>query len=114
MELLSARTFLLAVAGFVVYYAIVAVYRLYLCPIAKFPGPKLAALTFWYEFYYDVVKRGKYTFKIKELHEEYGRSCLWQFAPPSKSAHAFCEVQSSVSIHTSFTSTTRITMTWYM
>ena len=82
MELLSARTFLLAVAGFVVYYAIVAVYRLYLCPIAKFPGPKLAALTFWYEFYYDVVKRGKYTFKIKELHEEYGRYCLWQFAPP--------------------------------
>jgi hypothetical protein len=52
-------------------------YRLYLSPIAKFPGPKLAGLTFWYEFYYDVIKRGKYTFKIGELHKQYGMSnCL--------------------------------------
>jgi cytochrome P450 len=51
-----------------------AVYRLYLSPIAKFPGPKLAALTYWYEFYYDVIKDGggKYTRKIEELHEIYG------------------------------------------
>lgn len=48
------------------------VYRLYLSPVAKFPGPKLAGLTFWYEFYYDVIKRGKYTFKIRELHKQYG------------------------------------------
>ncbi len=49
-----------------------AVYRLYFSPLANFPGPKLAALTLWYEYYYDVVQRGKYTWKIAELHEEYG------------------------------------------
>ncbi|KAI9666683.1 MAG: hypothetical protein M1821_004619 [Bathelium mastoideum] len=43
-----------------------------LSPIAKFPGPKLAALSFWYEFYYDVVKGGRYTWKIRELHERFG------------------------------------------
>ena len=50
------------------------VYRLYLSPIAKFPGPRLAAVTYLFEGYYDVVKRGKYTFKIRDLHEKYGQS----------------------------------------
>ena len=49
-----------------------ALYRLVLSPIADFPGPRLAALTFWYEFYYDVVLQGRYTWKIKDLHERYG------------------------------------------
>lgn len=46
--------------------------RLYLSPVASFPGPRLAALTFWFEFYYDVIKGGKYTSKIAELHRQYG------------------------------------------
>jgi hypothetical protein len=47
-------------------------YSVYFGPLAKFPGPKLAAATLWYEFYYDVILKGRYTFKIKELHEKYG------------------------------------------
>jgi hypothetical protein len=49
-----------------------AFYRLYLSPIAKFPGPKPAALSRWYEFYYDVILRGKFTFHVQELHKKYG------------------------------------------
>lgn len=52
-----------------------AVYRLYLSPLASFPGPKLAAVTLWYEFYYDVVQQGRYIWRIKEMHEKYG-TCL--------------------------------------
>ncbi|KAN0095715.1 cytochrome P450 [Hyaloscypha variabilis] len=48
------------------------VYSVYFGPLAKFPGPKLAAATLWYEFYYDVILQGRYTFKIKELHQKYG------------------------------------------
>lgn len=56
----------------VLYVTSLVVYRLYLSPLSKFPGPKLAAATLLYEFYYDVVRYGQYTFKIKELHEKYG------------------------------------------
>lgn len=55
-----------------IYLIFLAVHRLLFSPLAKFPGPKLAALTLWYEFYYDVIKRGRYTWKIGELHKEYG------------------------------------------
>ena len=34
------------------------IYRLYLSPIAKFPGPKWGALTWWYEFYFEIIKVG--------------------------------------------------------
>ena len=49
-----------------------ALFRLFLSPLASIPGPTLAALTSWYEFYYDVIKPGQYVWKIKELHTQYG------------------------------------------
>ncbi|KAI1163814.1 cytochrome P450 family protein [Nemania serpens] len=48
------------------------IYRLFLHPLAKFPGPKLAAGTFLYEGYYDVIQRGKYVHRIEEMHRQYG------------------------------------------
>ena len=54
------------------YVLYLAISRLYLSPVASIPGPRLAALSFWYEFYYDVILRGRYTWKIAELHEQYG------------------------------------------
>ncbi|KIW28417.1 uncharacterized protein PV07_08084 [Cladophialophora immunda] len=46
--------------------------RVYFSPLAHIPGPLLAKVSYWYEFYYDVVLRGQYTFKIQKLHERYG------------------------------------------
>ena len=54
------------------YYISLGIWRLYFSPIAKFPGPKLAALTYWYEFYYDIILGGQYTFQVRRLHEKYG------------------------------------------
>lgn len=62
-----------AVLG-LLYYVAVIISRLYLSPLSKFPGPKLAAATLWYEFYYEVVKEGQFMFKIQELHKQYGNS----------------------------------------
>lgn len=56
-----------------IYLLGLAIYRLYLVPSSKFPGPRLAALCYWYEFYYDVwPHEGQYTWKIRDLHESYG------------------------------------------
>jgi cytochrome P450 len=59
----------LAILGFIIYSI---VYRLYLSPIAHIPGPKIAALTWWYEYYHDVVHYGKYIWKVQEFHQQYG------------------------------------------
>jgi hypothetical protein len=57
---------------FVAYGLLRAIYRVTFHPLAKFPGPRLAALTYKYEFYYDGIQNGQYTNQISRLHAEYG------------------------------------------
>ena len=54
------------------YLIFLVIYRLYLSPLANVPGPKLAAVTPWYEFFYEHVKRGKYTWEVMDMHAKYG------------------------------------------
>jgi len=48
-------------------------YRITLHPLAKFPGPKLAGATYYYEFYFDGIKGGTYIHEISKMHDEYGK-----------------------------------------
>ena len=68
----SSDWILAAFASWLLYLLIGGVYRLYFHPLAKFPGPKLAALTGWYEFYHDIIHRGCFIWKLQELHDRYG------------------------------------------
>lgn len=61
-----------ALFTWIAYLVVGAVYRLYFHPLAKFPGPKLAALTGWYEFYHDIIHKGQFIWKLQELHDKYG------------------------------------------
>jgi hypothetical protein len=77
MAILSSTIYDLFVGtlGFIVFvFATSMIYSVYFGPLAKFPGPKLAAATLMYEFYYDVILKGQYTWKIRKLHQEYGLS----------------------------------------
>lgn len=50
------------------------IYRLYIHPLSKFPGPKLAAISSVYEFYYSVLKGGMFIREMERMHEKYGKS----------------------------------------
>ncbi|VUC24618.1 unnamed protein product [Clonostachys rosea] len=55
------------------YISVLFLYRITFHPLAKFPGPKLAAMSFAYEFWFDVVRGGRYTKQILRMHEKYVR-----------------------------------------
>lgn len=78
LELAWSYIFLGAFVVLVGWKFLVLIYRLLCSPIAGFPGPKLAAATWLYEFYYDVIKDGGglYICQIEELHKQYGRPVL--------------------------------------
>ena len=60
-----------------VWLVVLAAYRLFLGPLARFPGPKLAALTGWYETYYDCWRRGSYWVEVEQMHQKYGLMTLF-------------------------------------
>lgn len=90
-----------------------ALYRIYLSPLAKFPGVKLAAATGWYEFYYDCVLPGKYFLEIKRMHELYGQSTLDVSVRRQTDFNMFIQGQLSGSHRTRCTSETQNTLANY-
>lgn len=54
------------------YFVILCVRRVYFHPLSQFPGPRLAALSRWYEFYFDIIKGGTFSKQFPALHQKYG------------------------------------------
>lgn len=61
-----------ALLVYVIYTLVVSIYLIWFSPLSHIPGPRLAAATRWYEFYYDALKVGKYYLKIERMHSVYG------------------------------------------
>jgi hypothetical protein len=79
-------------AAIILYQVARAIHRLYFHPLASFPGPKVVAISRWlvtlesfrictrlktmnnrrYEFYYEVIKGGRFGDQIEKFHGEYG------------------------------------------
>lgn len=72
-SIISTRNVLVFAGLWLAYHLLKAIYNVSpLHPLSGIPGPKLAAATYWPEFYYDVVKFGCYTKEIKNMHLKYG------------------------------------------
>lgn len=78
---ISAETILrllpLAAGGTWIFFHLAkCIYNLFFHPLSHIPGPWLAAATHPPEFYHDVVRGGRYTTQIQQMHEKYGRNPL--------------------------------------
>ena len=64
----------LIITSFLVWYASRLVYNVYFHPLSKFPGPRLAGASRWYEGYFDnlVGRGGQYMYEIDRIHRDYG------------------------------------------
>ena len=56
----------------VLYFLGLVLYRLYLHPLRRFPGPWLAAATGYYQTYYEVWRDGEFVPHVKDLHNIHG------------------------------------------
>ncbi|KIK58362.1 hypothetical protein GYMLUDRAFT_171086 [Collybiopsis luxurians FD-317 M1] len=54
------------------YSAGLALYRLFFHPLCNFHGPVLAAVTNWYEVFYNLILGGEFVAEIERLHKVYG------------------------------------------
>ncbi|KAK7052836.1 hypothetical protein VNI00_004155 [Paramarasmius palmivorus] len=62
----------LILASLTLFLSTTLIYRLAFHPLRHFPGPKLAAVTEFYQAYFDVVKGGRLLNHLRHLHGEYG------------------------------------------
>ncbi|KAF2108707.1 cytochrome P450 [Lophiotrema nucula] len=68
----SSTLLLAALTSLIGYVSVLYVYRIYFSPLSHIPGPKLAAATRWYEFYYDAIKTGHFYREVEQMHRVYG------------------------------------------
>ena len=73
---LMLSTILVISPLFVLIYVLgLTFYRLLVHPLAHFPGPKIAAASYWYDFYHDLLAGpypGQGVYNIERLHQRYG------------------------------------------
>lgn len=81
----SARHILGLAGLWLVFKVLEAIYNISpLHPLSSIPGPRLAAATYWPEFYHDVVKFGCYTKEISKMHRVYGEFITAYLIPARK------------------------------
>lgn len=74
MAVISLLNIAWAALAFSLYQTALVIYRLYFHPLARFPGPKVAAASRWWECIQDLFagQGGDYMNQVERMHEDYG------------------------------------------
>lgn len=74
---LALSTAIRLIGVYIAYHIIRALYNISpFHPLSLIPGPKLAAATWLYETWFDLILGGRYTNEIQRMHEVYGTKRL--------------------------------------
>lgn len=73
-DLSTANLALVGCGLSIAYIACLVIYRLWLSPVAGFPGAFWPKVTFLNEFYWEWIKPGQYYQRIHEMHKQFGRA----------------------------------------
>ena len=79
MALISLEAAAWTSLAVILYNSILVIYRLNFHPLAKFPGPKLAAATRWWECLQDLFggrQGGDYINQVEQMHDDYGAKMI--------------------------------------
>jgi hypothetical protein len=63
-----------AILIFLAYKILSTLFSYFTFPIRDIPGPRIAAITRYYEFYYNAIKHFSYAQKVAELHQQYDQA----------------------------------------
>ena len=69
-----------------------SIWFLYFSPLSHFPGPRLAAISYVYEFYFDAWQPGNYVWQIGKLHKRFGELAAAQERPTFSALHLIITV----------------------
>jgi hypothetical protein len=96
--ILALSTVIRLIGVYVAYHIIRALYNISpFHPLSHIPGPKLAAATWFYEAWFDLILGGMYTNEIKRMHEIYGtNNANPSTAPCPRSAKLKLELKPSI------------------
>ncbi|KAK6207359.1 hypothetical protein LQW54_007186 [Pestalotiopsis sp. IQ-011] len=72
IELHGRATLAVIGAAFIVFILLKAIYNIYFHPLQNFPGPKLAAVGPFHEFYHHVIRDGMFMWEVEKMHRTYG------------------------------------------